>query len=150
VARDAPFVAESGEERSRHPEQSGCLSCSQWLTVGNSGDVLPAGTLEWLGLLAPIVDALEHGSVLLADELDASLHPVLAQQLIRLFQNPITNPPRAQLISNAHDLNLVDSTGDKRLIGRDQVWFTEKQATGGTRLYPLLGELTEQEAASAS
>jgi uncharacterized protein len=96
------------------------------------------GTLVWLGLLAPVVDALEHGSVLLADELDASLHPVLVQQLIRLFQNPITNPHRAQLICNAHDLNLVDSTGDKRLIGRDQVWFTEKQATGGTRLYPLL------------
>ena len=96
------------------------------------------GTLVWLGLLAPVVDALEHGCVLLADELDASLHPVLVQQLIRLFQSQATNPKRAQLICNAHDLNLVDSTGDKRLIGRDQVWFTEKQTNGGTHLYPLL------------
>ena len=96
------------------------------------------GTLVWLGLLGPVVDALEHGRVLLADELDASLHPVLVERLIRLFQSPSTNPNRAQLIANAHDLNLVDATGDRRLIGRDQIWFTEKQANGGTTLYPLL------------
>ena len=96
------------------------------------------GTLVWLGLIGPVLDALEHGRVLLADELDASLHPILVERLIRLFQNPATNPNRAQLISNAHDLNLVDSTGDKRLVGRDQVWFTEKHSDGATALYPLL------------
>ena len=66
------------------------------------------------------------------------LHPILVERLIRLFQNTATNPNRVQLISNAHDLNLVDSTGDKRLVGRDQVWFTEKHADGATALYPLL------------
>jgi uncharacterized protein len=96
------------------------------------------GTLVWLGLIGPVLDALEHGRVLLADELDASLHPILVERLIRLFQNAVTNPNRAQLISNAHDLNLVDSTGDKRLVGRDQVWFTEKHADGATALYPLV------------
>lgn len=78
------------------------------------------GTLVWLGLIGPALDALEHGRVLLADELDASLHPILVERLIRLFQNAATNPNRAQLISNAHDLNLVDSTGDKRLVAMGQ------------------------------
>ena len=96
------------------------------------------GTLVWLGLVGPVLDALEHGRVLLADELDASLNPILVARLVRLFQQPSTNPNRAQLISNAHDLNLVDSTGDKRLIGRDQVWFTEKHKDGATALYPLI------------
>jgi uncharacterized protein len=96
------------------------------------------GTLVWLGLLGPVVDALEHGRVLLADELDASLHPLLVERLVRLFQRADANPRRAQLIANAHDLNLIDSTGDKRLVGRDQVWFTEKGASGGSTLYPLL------------
>jgi uncharacterized protein len=76
--------------------------------------------------------------VLLADELDASLHPLLVERLVRLFQRADANPRRAQLIANAHDLNLIDSTGDKRLVGRDQVWFTEKGASGGSTLYPLL------------
>ena len=78
------------------------------------------GTLVWLGLIGPALDALEHGRVLLPDELDASLHSILVERLIRLFQNAATNPNRAQLISNAHDLNLVDSTGDKRLVAMGQ------------------------------
>jgi uncharacterized protein len=85
-----------------------------------------------------VLDALDQRHVLLADELDASLHPVLVERIVKLFQNPETNPNRAQLISNAHDLNLVNSTSDRRLVGRDQVWFTEKHADGNTALYPLI------------
>ena len=96
------------------------------------------GTLVWLGLLGPVMDALENGTVLLADELDASLHPVLVERLVRLFQDPRTNPNRAQLISNAFDLHLVAATSDRRLIGRDQIWFTSKLVDGSSRLYPLL------------
>jgi uncharacterized protein len=96
------------------------------------------GTLVWLGLLGPVLDALDQGRVLLADELDASLHPILVERIVKLFQNPETNPNCAQLISNAHDLNLVNSTSDRRLVGRDQVWFTEKRADGNTALYPLI------------
>jgi hypothetical protein len=57
--------------------------------------------------------------------------------LVRLFQDPTTNPRHAQLVFNSHDVTLLgDSVGD-RLLGRDQVWFTEKRADGSTRLYPL-------------
>ncbi len=59
------------------------------------------GTLVWFGLIGPVVDALAGGSVFLADELDASLHPSLVRQLVRLFQDPTTNPRRAQLIFNS-------------------------------------------------
>lgn len=96
------------------------------------------GTRVWFGLIGPVVQALESGSVFLADELDASLHPALATELVRLFQDPGTNPRRAQLIFNSHDATLLgDAVGD-RLLGRDQVWFTEKRSDGSTRLYPLL------------
>lgn len=95
------------------------------------------GTLVWFGLVGPVVDALADGAVFLADELDASLHPALVAELIRVFQDPETNPRRAQLVFNSHDATLLgDSTGD-RLLGRDQVWFTEKRRDGSTRLYPL-------------
>jgi uncharacterized protein len=107
------------------------------------------GTLVWFGLVGPVIEALADGAVLLADELDASLHPSLVAQLIRLFQDPATNPRRAQLIFNAHDTTLLgDSTSD-RLIGRDQVWFTEKRGDGSTRLYSLADHDPRKEEAIA-
>ena len=65
------------------------------------------GTLVWFGLVGPVIEALADGSVLLADELDASLHPALVEQLIRLFQRPESNPNRAQLLFNSHDVTVL-------------------------------------------
>jgi hypothetical protein len=95
------------------------------------------GTLVWFGLVGPVIDALADGSVLLADELDASLHPALVNQLVRLFQDPATNPRRAQLIFNSHDVTVMGNSKSDRRLGRDQIWFTEKLNDGTTRLYPL-------------
>lgn len=111
---------------------------------GASGETVPLpaeyeslGTRVWFGLIGPVVQVLESGSVLLADELDASLHPALAGELVRLFQRPETNPRRAQLIFNSHDSTLLGDSVGERLLGRDQIWFTEKGNDGSTRLYPL-------------
>lgn len=96
------------------------------------------GTVVWLGLIGTVVATLAEGTILLADELDASLHPSLVAQLVRLFQSQETNPRRAQLIFNAHDPTMLgDSDDDERMLGRDQIWFTEKLSDGSTRLYPL-------------
>ncbi len=95
------------------------------------------GTQVWLGLIGAVVAALSDGVVLLADELDASLHPTLVAQLVRLFQDSHTNPHRAQLVFNAHDPTMLGDSSDNRLLGRDQIWFTDKQADGNSRLFPL-------------
>lgn len=95
------------------------------------------GTLVWLGLVGPVVEALSSGTVLLADELEASLHPTLVAQLVRTFQDPRSNPNGAQLIFNSHEAGLLGNSVGERVIGRDQVWFTEKLHDGSTRLYPL-------------
>jgi uncharacterized protein len=95
------------------------------------------GTMVWLGLAGPVIDALGCGGVLLADEIEASLHPALVAQVVRLFQDPESNPRGAQLIFSSHEATLLgDSRGD-RVLGRDQVWFTEKAHDGASRLYPL-------------
>jgi AAA15 family ATPase/GTPase len=110
---------------------------------GSSGEVeLEArdeslGTLVWFGLVGPVIEALADGAVLLADELDASLHPALVAELIHLFQDPKTNPRRAQLVFNSHDASILGDSTSTRLLGRDQIWFTDKRADGSTRLYPL-------------
>jgi predicted ATPase len=95
------------------------------------------GTMVWFGLVGPVIDALAEGAVLLVDELDASLHPALVTQLVRLFQQPDTNPHRGQLIFNSHDITVLGDSKQDRPIGRDQIWFTEKREDGSTRLYPL-------------
>jgi uncharacterized protein len=109
--------------------------------VGEEIELQPSeesvGTLVWLGLVGPVIDALADGVVLLADELDASLHPALVARLVGLFQDPRTNPHRAQLIFNSHDPTILGDSGEDRLMGRDQIWFTEKLEDGSTRLYPL-------------
>lgn len=111
---------------------------------GTDGDVAldpfdeSLGTRVWFGLIGPVVSALGSGSVFLADELDASLHPALVGQLIRLFQQPDTNPRRAQLVFNSHDATLLGDAVTDRLLGRDQIWFVEKRNGGGSHLYPLV------------
>lgn len=95
------------------------------------------GTMVWMGLIGPVVQSLSDGTVFLADELDASLHPSLVAQLVGLFQRKESNPHGAQLVFNSHDATLLgDSTA--ALLGRDQIWFTEKVRDGSTRLYPLV------------
>lgn len=80
---------------------------------------------------------LEHGSLLAIDELEASLHPMLALEIVRLFNDPEQNPNGAQLIFTTHDTNLLGGILDEPALGRDQVWFTEKDRGGATHLYPL-------------
>jgi uncharacterized protein len=89
------------------------------------------GTRTWFRLIYPVLNALDNGAVLLFDELDASLHPTLSAQLIRLFHDPATNPRGAQLIFSSHDTSLLNH------LNRDEVWLTEKARDGSTRLGAL-------------
>lgn len=90
-----------------------------------------AGTQTWFHLLGPALGALQRGRILLFDEIDASLHPRLSARLLELFQDPRTNPHGAQLVFNSHDTSLLN------LLNRDEVWFTEKELDGVTRLVAL-------------
>ncbi|WP_235433782.1 MULTISPECIES: ATP/GTP-binding protein [Protofrankia] len=89
------------------------------------------GTRTWFRLIGPVLTALRSGSLLLLDELDASLHPTLSAQLLGLFHNPATNPRGAQLVFTAHDTSLLNH------LNRDEVWLTEKSDSGATRLGAL-------------
>ena len=90
------------------------------------------GTRRVFSILGPLFYTLTNGSVLFADEVDARLHPLLTAAIIRLFNSPETNPKNAQLICATHDTNLLD----RRLLRRDQIYFTEKE-NDATRLYSL-------------
>lgn len=91
------------------------------------------GTKQLFGMSGRVAEALEKGSTLFVDEIDASLHPVLVKEVVRTFLDPDSNPRGAQLLFTAHNPCLLEGG----LLRRDQVWFTEKNAEGATELYPL-------------
>lgn len=91
------------------------------------------GTQALFGLAGAVVKTLTMGGLLAIDELDSSLHPLMAIEIVKMFNDSIKNPNNAQLLFNTHDTNILEF-GELR---RDQIWFTEKDLNGGTRLYPL-------------
>ncbi|KAF1083027.1 MAG: putative abortive infection protein [Candidatus Rifleibacterium amylolyticum] len=92
------------------------------------------GTKKYFCLSAPFIDTLRNGKILLVDELDASLHPLLTMALISLFNNPDINTRNAQLIFVSHDTNLLN----QKLFHKSQIWFTEKDRFGSTHLHSLV------------
>jgi AAA15 family ATPase/GTPase len=91
------------------------------------------GTKKFFAMSAPILDTLQNGKILIIDELDASLHPILTQHLIKLFHDEKINEKNAQLIFATHDTNLLKP----ELFRRDQIWLTEKDQYGATTIYSL-------------
>lgn len=90
------------------------------------------GTKKFLLIMPTVVHVLETGAVLLADELEAHLHPDLCRAIIELFNNPETNPKGSQLIFTTHNQDFMASS----LMRPDQIYFVNKdQATGASELY---------------
>jgi AAA15 family ATPase/GTPase len=93
-----------------------------------------SGTKKLFNMSGPIFDVLMNGGVLVVDELDASLHPLLTLAITKLFNSNEHNPKNAQLIFATHDTNLLHY-GEYR---RDQIYFVEKDQYGASDLYSLV------------
>ncbi len=93
-----------------------------------------AGTNKVIDLSGPLFDTLLNGGVLVIDELDAKLHPLLTNAIVSLFHSPVYNKRNAQLIFATHDTNLL-KYGKFR---RDQIYFVEKDKYGASDLYSLV------------
>ena len=92
-----------------------------------------AGTRRLLLLVSQAFSALDTGSLLVVDELDASIHTQACEAFLLLFANRRLNRHNAQVIVTTHDTNLLLS----KSLRRDQIWFTEKDGYGSTHLFPL-------------
>jgi hypothetical protein len=91
------------------------------------------GTQKVFALAGPLVNTLKDGKVLIIDEFDARIHPLISRAIVELFNSNETNPSNAQLIFMTHDTNLLSN----KLFRRDQIWFVEKNRYGATDLYSL-------------
>lgn len=104
-------------------------------------DVESAGTRRLLHILGPVFEALDTGSAIIIDEIDASLHTNACELMFAMFNDKNINKNGAQLIATTHDTNLLNSN----TIRRDQVWFTQKSKIGATKLYPLTDIYTKKQ-----
>ncbi len=89
---------------------------------------------QYLFSLACRIQLMFNGKhLIIVDELGSSIHPNIIREIVKLFQNPKTNPNRTQLIFTSHDNTLQRNN----LLRRDQIWFTQKRRDQSTELYSL-------------
>ena len=104
-------------------------ACSYALNMAEESD----GTNSYFKLIGVVKKALDLGTLLVADEMDAHLHPLLTKHLVSLFDSTEFNPKGAQLIFTSHSTNLLDLD----FLRRDQIWFTELNKDRETDIYSL-------------
>lgn len=93
-----------------------------------------AGTQFFFSRIGLWLKALSQGGVIVIDEIETSLHPLLTRHLVELVQDHNINRNNAQLIFTTHDVGLLERT----LLRRDQIWFVEKNdKTLETEVYAL-------------
>lgn len=93
-----------------------------------------SGTRKIFSCLARINNCLQTGGVLIADELDAKLHPKLLRFIIELFTNPSKNKHGAQLLITSHDMINMNP----EVFRRDEIWFCALNASNASSLYSLI------------
>jgi len=97
-----------------------------------------AGTQNLFFMSTHLMRAFKSGKTLIVDELDAGLHPLLLEEIVRMFHDPDINHGNAQLIFATHDVNLLDLS----LFRRDQIYFTEKESRTATSALFSLDEFS--------
>lgn len=91
------------------------------------------GTQRLLDFIPAFHSILNSQSVIIVDEIDQSLHPVLLKALIAKIMKD-TNT-QGQFIFTTHESNLLDL----EIFRQDEIWFIEKdKKTGASNAYSLL------------
>lgn len=88
------------------------------------------GTCAFIDKLILFLEVLEEGGLVILDEIDNSLHPILLTKLIGLFANQELNKKNAQLIFSTHQPLLMKD----RL--KNQIYLVEKRNLA-TEIYRL-------------
>ena len=85
-----------------------------------------SGTNKLFNISRPVFDVINDGGVLVVDELDASLHPLLTLVVTTLFNSKDFNRNNTQLVFATHDMNFY--YGNYR---GNQIYFVERRINMG-------------------
>jgi len=86
-----------------------------------------SGTIRAILIFIAASYVISMNSVMVVDELNVKLHPLLLKYFIDMFYE---SGVRAQLVYTTHDTTLMD----RRYFRRDQIWFVQKDAYGCSEL----------------
>ena len=127
LSKDGHTALKVESTHNRYKKQGEIIGKEIFRTEHNESE----GTLKITEILGVILLTLWAGTLLVIDELDAKLHPLLTRAIIQLFTNPKINPHGAQLVFTTHDTNQLHLD----YVRRDEIWFTEKSPVEATQLY---------------
>ena len=92
------------------------------------------GTRKLMALAPAIERALEFGGLLLVDELEKEMHPLMVEMIVSKFQSQSSNPNHAQIIFTTHDTELLNMN----LLRKDQLYFADKsKKDSASELYSI-------------
>ena len=127
LSKDGHTTLKVESTHNRYNKQGEIIGNEIFRTKRNESE----GTQKMTDLLGVIFLTLWGGNLLVIDELDAKLHPLLTRAIVQLFTNPKINPHGAQLVFTTHDTNQLHLD----YVRRDEIWFTEKSPVEATELY---------------
>lgn len=98
------------------------------------------GTRKLMSLAPAIESVLKRGGVLLVDEIERELHPMLVNFIVAKFQSKNSNPNGAQIIFTTHNTELMNL----ELLRKDQIYFADKNRNdGSSELYSVTDFMTK-------
>jgi AAA15 family ATPase/GTPase len=100
-----------------------------WLQASDES----AGTQRLASLFGPLLAAIEHGKLLLIDEFDLSLHPLVARYLLQLINDSTMSDRGAQLLLTSHNTTLMDVN----VLRRDEIWLMALDENDASQLSPV-------------
>jgi energy-coupling factor transporter ATP-binding protein EcfA2 len=116
------------------PQVEFMYSSEGWAPVWLESEYEAAGIHRLFGLIGPLLSAIESGKLLVVDEFDANLHPLIARFLVRLVNDPNVSDRGAQLLMVSHNTTLMDLD----MLRRDEIWLTELNEAHATNLNTVL------------
>ena len=91
------------------------------------------GTIKLFNIIPSILANLDTGGILIVDELDVKLHPLLFEKIINMYKDKKINKKNAQIIYTAHSTYLLNSDS----LRRDEIYLVEKNNSGESTLFSL-------------
>lgn len=91
------------------------------------------GTKAAFGLIGACLATLQTGNILVIDEIDNSLHPLLLIALLKLFKDKSYNTKQAQLIFTAQNTELLE----EELLRISEVAIVSKNLKNGSTLHRI-------------
>ena len=91
------------------------------------------GTWVYFLHLLIFADYFINGGIVIADEIERSLHPLILRKTFKMFHDKNINKAGAQLLFSSHDVSVLKSD----VFRRDEIYFTEKENDGSSSVYPM-------------